>query len=144
MRVDTRRALAWLFSLAGLAAVTIGGRAMQLNANTVGFVFLIIVLFASVRGGLLVGTVRSIIATLCYNYFFFPPLGTFAIHDPANWVTIGGRAMQLNANTVGFVFLIIVLFASVRGGLLVGTVSSIIATLCYNYFFFPPLGTFAL
>jgi two-component system sensor histidine kinase KdpD len=88
MRVDTRRALAWLFSLAGLAAVTIGGRAMQLNANTVGFVFLIIVLFASVRGGLLVGTVSSIVATLCYNYFFFPPLGTFAIHDPANWVAL--------------------------------------------------------
>src|ERR1051326_117040 len=88
MRVDTRRALAWLFSLAGLAAVTIGGRAMQLNANTVGLVFLIIVLFASVRGGLLVGTVSSIVATLCYNYFFFPPLGTFAIHDPANWVAL--------------------------------------------------------
>jgi len=88
MRVDTRRALAWLFSLAGLAAVTIGGRAMHLNANTVGFVFLIIVLFASVRGGLLVGTVSSIIATLCYNYFFFPPVGTFTIHDPANWFAL--------------------------------------------------------
>jgi len=86
--VHSRRALAWLFSLAGIAAVTIGGRAMRLNANTVGFAFLVVVLLASVRGGLLVGTVSSIIATLCYNYFFFPPLGTFAIHDPANWFAL--------------------------------------------------------
>ena len=86
--MDTRCALAWLFSLLGIAAVTIGGRAIELNANTVGFVFLIIVLFASVRGGLLVGTVSSIIATLSYNYFFFPPVGTFTIHDPANWFAL--------------------------------------------------------
>jgi len=51
-------------------------------------VFLIVVLLSSVRGGLLVGTVSSILATLCYNYFFFPPVGTFTIHDPANWFAL--------------------------------------------------------
>ena len=83
-----RKWTAWLFAFAGIAAVTLIGRAMELNPNTAGFAFLIVVLFSSLRGGLLAGTVSSIVATLCYNFYFFPPLGTFTIHDPANWVAL--------------------------------------------------------
>jgi len=78
----------WLIALGGTAAVTAIGRAMRLNANAIGFAFLIVVLAASIRGGLLSGMVASIAATLCYNYFFFPPLYTFTIHEPANWVAL--------------------------------------------------------
>lgn len=79
---------AWLIAIGGTAAVTAIGRAMHLNPNTAGFVFLIVVLFASLRGGLLVGTVASIVSTLCYNFFFFPPLHTFTISEPANWLAL--------------------------------------------------------
>lgn len=78
----------WLIALGGTAAVTAIGYAMRLNANAIGFAFLIVVLAASIRGGLLSGMVASIAATLCYNYFFFPPLYTFTIHEPANWVAL--------------------------------------------------------
>ncbi len=78
----------WLIALGGTALVTAVGRAMQLNANAVGFAFLLVVLTASTRGGLLGGIVASIAATLCYNYFFFPPLYTFTIHDTANWIAL--------------------------------------------------------
>ena len=77
-----------VLALAGTAAVTAIGYAMDLNANAVGFLFLIVVLAASIRGGLLGGMVASIAATLCYNYFFFPPRYTFAIHEAANWVAL--------------------------------------------------------
>ena len=33
-------------------------------------------------------TVASLAATACYNYFFLPPVGTFTIADPANWVAL--------------------------------------------------------
>jgi K+-sensing histidine kinase KdpD len=72
----------------GAIVLTLLGRAMNLNANTIGFVYLVLVLLASLRGGLLAGTVASVAATLCYNYFFFPPLYTFVIHDAANWVAL--------------------------------------------------------
>ena len=72
----------------GTVAVTAIGRAMHLNANTMGFAYLIVVLLAALRGGLLAGTLASIVATLCYNYFFFPPLYTFVIHEAANWVAL--------------------------------------------------------
>ena len=33
-------------------------------------------------------TIASLVATACYNYFFIPPVGTFTIADPANWVAL--------------------------------------------------------
>ena len=30
----------------------------------------------------------SIAATLAFNYFFFPPVGTFTIAEPANWIAL--------------------------------------------------------
>ena len=80
--------LPWLIALGGTAVVTAVGHAMQLNANTVGFAFLIVVLATSIRGGLLGGMAASVIVTLCYNYFFFPPLYNFTIHEPSNWVAL--------------------------------------------------------
>jgi two-component system sensor histidine kinase KdpD len=80
--------VSWLIAIGGAVAVTAIGRAMSLNSNTAGFVFLIVVLLSSLRGGLLAGTVASIVATLCYNFFFFPPLYTFTIHEPSNWVAL--------------------------------------------------------
>lgn len=80
--------VSWLAAIAGVAAVTAVGRAMDLNPNTAGFLFLIAVLLSSLRGGLLVGTGMSVLATLCYNYFFFPPLHTFTIHGAPNWVAL--------------------------------------------------------
>jgi two-component system sensor histidine kinase KdpD len=35
-----------------------------------------------------VGAVASVAATLCFNFFFFPPRGTLTIADPANWVAL--------------------------------------------------------
>lgn len=81
-------AATWLLALGGVAAVTVIGRAMQLNPSTAGFAFLVVVLLASLRGGLAAGTVASIAATLCYNFFFFPPLYTFTIHDASNWMAL--------------------------------------------------------
>lgn len=80
--------LPWLIAIGGVAIGTLGARAMRLNPSTVGFIFLIVVLVSSLRGGLVVGTVASIIATLCLNFFFLPPVHTFTIEDPANWVAL--------------------------------------------------------
>jgi two-component system sensor histidine kinase KdpD len=86
--MTSRRILDVLVALGGTAVVTAVGRAMHLNPNTVGFAFLIAVLISSIRGGLLGGMVASIAATLCYNFFFFPPLYPFTIHGAANWAAL--------------------------------------------------------
>ena len=78
----------WVIALGGTALVTAIGRAVHLNANAAGFAYLIVVLLASIRGGLPGGMAASVAATLCYNFFFFPPLHTFTIHEPANWAAL--------------------------------------------------------
>ncbi|HXH40933.1 MAG TPA: DUF4118 domain-containing protein, partial [Thermoanaerobaculia bacterium] len=88
MQLGPKRLLTWLAALGSLGFVTAAGSVLGLNPNTVGFAYLIVVLLISVWGGLLVGTVASVIATLCYNYFFFPPLYTFTIEEPANWFAL--------------------------------------------------------
>jgi two-component system, OmpR family, sensor histidine kinase KdpD len=75
-------------AIGGVAAVTIAGMAMELNPTTVGFALLVAVLLSSLRGGLLVGTGASILATLALNFFFLPPLHTFSIQEPSNWIAL--------------------------------------------------------
>jgi two-component system sensor histidine kinase KdpD len=82
------RVIVWIAAIAAIAAVTAAGWAIGLNASTVGFAYLIAVLLISLWGGLLVGTVSSVVATLCYNFFFFPPLYTLTLADPANWFAL--------------------------------------------------------
>ncbi len=58
------------------------------NATTVALSFLLAVLAIAARWGLLEATLASIGATLSFNYFFLPPVGTFTIADPQNWITL--------------------------------------------------------
>ena len=79
---------AWLIALGGTAAVTLLGRVVHVNPSTAGFALLIVVLLSSLRGGFVVGIASSIVATLAYNFFFFAPVHTFAIAEPANWIAL--------------------------------------------------------
>jgi len=50
--------------------------------------FLIGVLGVSASWGLRQSVFMSVIATLAFNYFFLPPIGTFTIADPQNWIAL--------------------------------------------------------
>ncbi len=82
------------FSLGFLCAVIVITRiALQLggtiaNPTTVGFSFLILVALSALFAGLEVAIATSLIATLFFNYFFFPPIGTFTIADRHNWIAL--------------------------------------------------------
>jgi two-component system sensor histidine kinase KdpD len=62
--------------------------ARRFNVTTVGFTFLLAILGSSALWGLGVSIFMSVAATLAYNYFFLPPIGTFTIADPQNWVAL--------------------------------------------------------
>jgi two-component system, OmpR family, sensor histidine kinase KdpD len=63
-------------------------RLIPVNATTAGFAFLIAILLIATAWGLLEAMVASVTAVLCFNYFFFPPIGTFTIAEPRNWVAL--------------------------------------------------------
>jgi two-component system sensor histidine kinase KdpD len=58
------------------------------NATTVALTFLLAILVASAVWGLAVSVFMSLAATLAYNFFFLPPVHTFTIADPQNWVAL--------------------------------------------------------
>jgi two-component system sensor histidine kinase KdpD len=49
---------------------------------------LLLVLFLAAKFGLRYAVATSIAATFCYNYYFLPPIGTFIINDPQNWLAL--------------------------------------------------------
>jgi two-component system sensor histidine kinase KdpD len=56
--------------------------------STAAFSFLIIVLLSAFFGDLLVAIITSIVATLCFDYFFLPPFGTFHIAAYPDWISL--------------------------------------------------------
>ncbi|HEX7151227.1 MAG TPA: DUF4118 domain-containing protein [Thermoanaerobaculia bacterium] len=84
MKVDFR----WLAIPAIIAAVTAAGERAQLNPITMGFAYLVAVVFLSMWSGLWGGIAASLLATGAYNYFFLPPQHTFHVDDARNWVAL--------------------------------------------------------
>ncbi len=60
----------------------------HLNPTTVGFLYLVTTLVIATKWGLVEAVVASVVATVCYNFFFLPPLYTFRIAEPQNWVAL--------------------------------------------------------
>jgi two-component system, OmpR family, sensor histidine kinase KdpD len=55
-----------------------------IGVESVDLVFLTAIIGVAVRYGLLPSLVASVAASLCYNFFFLPPIYTFTITDPTN------------------------------------------------------------
>src|SRR5271155_3847631 len=78
-------------ALAGSAAVLVAsyvGVRLHVNLSTTGFVHLLIVVLVAMMSGFWEATVTSLVALTCLNYFFVPPVYTFYIADPQNWVAL--------------------------------------------------------
>jgi len=72
-----------------VAAVTwVAFSALHVNALIVGFAYVLAVLVVAARWGLIASLFTSITAMLCLNYFFLPPVLSFTIADPQNWVAL--------------------------------------------------------
>jgi K+-sensing histidine kinase KdpD len=56
------------------------------NAATISVTYLLLVLPVAATARLAVAAVTSIAAMLSLNFFFLPPVRTFTIADPHNWV----------------------------------------------------------
>lgn len=73
-------------TVVAVAVVTQVCRFAGVNQTTAGFGFLITVLFIATGWGLTEAIAASLVAVLFFNFFFLPPVGTFTIADPQNYV----------------------------------------------------------
>lgn len=82
------QALRYFLVGAAIAAVTAVAYRLHINQTTVALMFLVMVLLTSAYWGLRYALVMAVIATAAFNFFFLPPVGTFTIADPQNWVAL--------------------------------------------------------
>lgn len=81
--------LRFLVSLAVVFAIVETYRhVLHVNPTTVALTFLLAVLIISANWGLRYAVFTAVAATAAFNYFFLPPIGTFTIADPQNWVAL--------------------------------------------------------
>lgn len=89
MNAALRLAIRILASVALIAAIVmVYFRFLQVNVTTVALTMLLAILGIAAQWGLTESLVASIAAMLGFNYFFLPPIGTFDIADPQNWVAL--------------------------------------------------------
>lgn len=82
-------ALRCMAALVVVAAITFGCfHLLTVNATTAGFAYLLAVLVIATGWGFLEAAVASVAAMVCFNFFFFPPVGTLTVADPQNWVAL--------------------------------------------------------
>jgi len=83
----------------GLLTLILKITGSHVNAATVSLALLLNVLFIATRWGSLPALLASIVAMLCFNFFFLPPFGTFTIAATDNWIAL--LAFLITAVTAG-------------------------------------------
>ena len=84
---DVARLAAGVAAIAGVTLIYVRWLHVS-NAATVSTTFLLVVLLVAATSRLWVAVVTSVVAMLCFNFFFLPPVGTLTIADPQNWVAL--------------------------------------------------------
>ena len=96
-----KQLLGYIVAVVVLAAATavlkiFGGR---INHTTVALSLLLIVLFVATAWGSKPAVLAALVGVVCFNFFFLPPIGTFSIADPENWIAL--FAFLITAITAG-------------------------------------------
>jgi K+-sensing histidine kinase KdpD len=93
--------LRYVWAVVAVALVTLTLTPFQaiINSTTVALALLLAVLFIATFFGSRPALLSSVLAMLCFNFFFLPPVHTFTISDPQNWIAI--TAFFVTAITVG-------------------------------------------
>ena len=79
----------WSIAFSVLAVIiTMYHRWVGVNPTTVALTLLLYILVLAAQWGLRYAVAISVAATACYNFYFLPPIGTFVISDPENWLAL--------------------------------------------------------
>ena len=96
-----KRLLGYIAAVVVIAAATGALKALgsHINPTTVALTFLLIILFVATAWGPKPAVLASLLGAICFNFFFLPPVGTFHISDPENWIAL--LAFLITAMTAG-------------------------------------------
>jgi two-component system sensor histidine kinase KdpD len=71
-----------------IALATLAAFQLHVPLATAGFLYLLIVVIVSLMYGVWQATFVSLVAVSCLNYFFIPPILSFAVADERDWIAL--------------------------------------------------------
>lgn len=100
-KISRKKWYGYLIAVFGVAVVTalLAPFNNQINSTTVALALLLVVLFIATYRGSGPALLASVLAMLCFNFFFLPPFHTLTIADPQNWMALA--AFLVTAITAG-------------------------------------------
>lgn len=100
-KIFHRTSNGYWFAIIGVATVTAALAPFheRFSSTTVALALLLVVVFAATGWGSRPALVAAVFGVLCFNFFFLPPLHTFVIAAPQNWMALA--AFLITAVTVG-------------------------------------------
>jgi two-component system, OmpR family, sensor histidine kinase KdpD len=81
-----------------VALITFSGYVLHFDSAAAGFLFLLVVVTVAILSGFWQATVVSVVAAACLDFFFYPPLLTFSVDDPRDWIALS--AFEISALVV--------------------------------------------
>src|SRR5580704_8256685 len=80
------RVLRWLAATLGVATVTFLLSLARVNETAAGLVFLTMVVWFATRAGIRRSLYVALLCALCFDYYFLPPVHTFRLAGPQEWI----------------------------------------------------------
>lgn len=78
----------WLGATLFAVLTTVGLGLANARATTAGMVFLVVVVVTATQAGLVVSLYSALLCALSFDYFFLPPIHTFILAGPQEWVSM--------------------------------------------------------
>src|ERR1700757_1233465 len=85
-RFSWSRVLQWSLATLGVASITFLLSLARANETAAGLVFLTIVVWFATRAGIRRALYVALLCALCFDYYFLPPLHTFRLAGPQEWI----------------------------------------------------------
>lgn len=78
----------WLLASALIAALTGVLEGLHADSASAGILYLVTVVWAATVGGPAISIYLAVVTSLCFDFFFLVPLGTFALHGTKAWLSM--------------------------------------------------------
>lgn len=80
--------LQWLGATLAAVLTTVGLAMTSARATTAGMVFLVVVVVTATQAGLVISLYSALLCAFSFDYFFLPPIHTFILAGPQEWVSM--------------------------------------------------------
>ena len=88
LKPKARHYFQWLGATLAAVLTTVGLAMAGARATTAGMVFLVVVVVTASQAELVIALYSALLCAISFDYFFLPPLRTFTLAGPQEWISI--------------------------------------------------------